>query len=263
MNSATPQIEALEEEARDLDQLLDQLSTSDWDRVTAFKDWTVWDVVAHLHLSDHMGLTTLKGPEPFQALMKDLAQASGGMAAYARDWLGPLTGSALHERWRSALDELIEGLRQADPEVRLTWPGPGMKPRMFATARQMETWAHAWEIYDLLGKPRTHTDRIHNIATIGVRTYGWTFVNRKLPVPEPAPFVRLTAPSGPEWTWHDPQADNRISGDAVAFCQVVTQVRNIADTDLEVEGEAAKAWMAIAQCFAGPPADPPAPGTRG
>ena len=38
-----------------------------------------------------------------------------------------------------------------------------------------------------------HSDRIKNIATIGVKTFGWTFVNRKLEVPGPA---ALRAPGG-------------------------------------------------------------------
>lgn len=46
------------------------------------------------------------------------------------------------------------------------------------------------------------------------------------------------------------------------FCQVVTQVRNIADTRLSVTGDIAQRWMAIAQCFAGPPENPPEAGTR-
>jgi hypothetical protein len=65
------------------------------------------------------------------------------------------------------------------------------------------------------------------------------------------------------WQWHAPQDDNRITGSAVEFCQVVTQVRNIADTRLQVMGAPATAWMAIAQCFAGPPEKPPEPGARG
>ena len=56
--------------------------------------------------------------------------------------------------------------------------------------------------------------------------------------------------------------DQLIEGSATEFCQVVTQVRNIADTRLKVAGEAATRWMAIAQCFAGPPETPPAPGSR-
>jgi hypothetical protein len=43
---------------------------------------------------------------------------------------------------------------------------------------------------------------------------------------------------------------------------VVTQTRNIADTGLKVTGPNATAWMEIAQCFAGRPEMPPAPGTR-
>ncbi|MBT5442871.1 MAG: TIGR03084 family protein, partial [Gammaproteobacteria bacterium] len=55
---------------------------------------------------------------------------------------------------------------------------------------------------------------------------------------------------------------NCVTGDAVEFCHVVTQGRNIADVNLDVVGEPATLWMNIAQCFAGPPEDPPAPGSR-
>lgn len=261
------QIAAFEAEGADVHRLLQQLSADDWQRTTGFKDWTVWDVVAHLHFTDHMGLTTIAGPEPFNALMADIGKARLPFNVYTRNWLGDITGAELMERWQSRLSELVAGLRAADPEVRLTWPGPGMKPRMFATARQMETWAHATEIYDLLEAPRSYDDRIENVVTIGVRTYGWTFANRKLEAPAPAPHVRLTAPSGALWEHNTPPAvkpsDELIEGSAVAFCQVVTQVRNVADTDLRVTGPNAEAWMRYAQCFAGPPVDPPAPGTRG
>lgn len=263
VNPGEAQIAAFEAEGADVRALLAQLSDADWHRTTGFKNWTVWDVLAHLHFTDHMGLTTIAGPEPFNALMQDISQAKMPIAAYTRRWLGDISGAELTERWTDLLAKLLTGLRNADPDVRLTWPGPGMKPRMFATARQMETWAHATEIYDLLDVPRSHDDRIENIATIGVRTYGWTFSNRKLSVPEPVPYVRLTAPSGAVWEWNEPRDDEAVVGDAVGFCQVVTQVRNVADTALNVSGANANAWMAIAQCFAGPPADPPAPGSRG
>jgi uncharacterized protein (TIGR03084 family) len=133
---------------------------------------------------------------------------------------------------------------------------------MFTTARQMETWAHGQAIHDLMGETREPTDRLRNIAEIGVRTYGWTFANRQRPVPGAAPHVRLAAPSGAVWTWNDPGVENVVEGDALAFCQVVTQVRNVADSALQVHGEAALEWMRLAQCFAGPPEDPPPPGSR-
>ena len=62
---------------------------------------------------------------------------------------------------------------------------------------------------------------------------------------------RLHAPDGTVWAWHDPSDDNLVEGPAEAFCQVVTQTRNVADTDLRVRGETARLWMSLAQCFAG------------
>ena len=144
----------------------------------------------------------------------------------------------------------------------MKWVGPDMGIRMFTTARQMETWANGQDIYDLLRRARVHTDRIKNIGVIGVRTFGWTFANRHKALPGPVPHVRLTAPSGAIWEWNESNDESRIEGSAVEFCRVVTQGRNIADGHLVVSGEVAKQWMAIAQCFAGPPKDPPLPGER-
>ena len=114
----------------------------------------------------------------------------------------------------------------------------------------------------LQGQERSASDRIKNVAVIGINTFGWTFANRGLSAPAVRPYVRLTAPSGATWEWNQPDQKNLVEGDAVEFCQVVTQTRNIADTTLKVVGESANAWMSVAQCFAGPPENPPAAGTR-
>jgi uncharacterized protein (TIGR03084 family) len=138
-----------------------------------------------------------------------------------------------------------------------------MGVRMFTTARQMEAWSHAQAIYDLLGIERpAPSPRLRNIAEIGVRTFGWAYRNRGLPVPANMPSVRLETPFGETWTWEQPMSSDIVRGDAMAFCQVVTQTRNVADTSLAIEGETARHWMSIVQCFAGPPETPPAPGTR-
>jgi uncharacterized protein (TIGR03084 family) len=126
----------------------------------------------------------------------------------------------------------------------------------------METWAHAQAVYDLKKVERTSTDRIKNVAAIGMRTFEWTYVNRGIEAPETAPHVRLVAPSGEIWEWNEPSEAGSVRGDAFEFCQVVAQTRNVADTSLEVEGEIATHWMSIAQCFAGGPVDPPKPGVR-
>jgi uncharacterized protein (TIGR03084 family) len=262
LHALVAQVDDLRAERDELAALIANLHDRDWDRVTAFREWRLWDVVAHLHLSDHMGITSLSGEEPFRALMREMRDAAVPMAEFARRWIGAIPGPELRQRWQSLLTELCDQLAACDPERRLPWGGPSMKPRMFATARQMETWAHGWELYDLLRIPRPATDRLRNVATIGVRTFGWTFTNRKLELPGPTPRVELRAPSGALWTWNEANVDELVSGSAVEFCQVVTQVRNVADTRLRVEGPIASRWMSIAQCFAGPPVDPPPPGSR-
>ncbi len=259
------EVDALREELDELDALLETLSVEDWERPTPFKAWTPWDVVAHLHLSDRQSVLALEDPELFRQAAAALGAAlrSGtSLQEYTREQLATLDAPALRDAWRDAATRLCSLLDARGPRDRIPWFGPDMGVRMFTTARQMETWAHAQDLYDLLGRPRVYSDRLENIAVIGVKTFGWTFTNRKLPVPEVAPYVRLRAPSGATWEWNPPSAEERIEGDAAEFCHVVTQGRNVADTALEVVGEVATRWMAIAQCFAGAPSDPPAPGTR-
>lgn len=260
-----PQVADFRAEADELHKLLATLSDTDWHRPTAFKQWTINDIVQHLHDGDGMAAAAVAGADRFaQVRVERQALLDEGMTRVqaTRQRFGSLQGRHLLHHWHAQMVELCGELAALSPDARLKWFGPDMGVRMFATARQMETWAHGQAIYDLLGETRTPTDRLRNICEIGVRTYGWTFANRSRPLPGPAPHVRLTAPSGAMWTWNDPSPQNMIEGDALPFCQVVAQTRNILDTDLNVTGEPARIWMSLAQCFAGPPEDPPAPGTR-
>jgi uncharacterized protein (TIGR03084 family) len=150
----------------------------------------------------------------------------------------------------------------AEPRKRVKWFGPDMSVLSSISARLMETWAHGQALYDLFSKTRVDTDRIKNIAIIGINTFGWTFANRGIEPPRVRPNVRLSAPSGALWEWLQADSDDLIEGAAVEFCQVVAQTRNIADTALKVTGQTATTWMAIAQCFAGLPQNPPPPGVR-
>jgi uncharacterized protein (TIGR03084 family) len=253
------------DESEALHALLRGRDPGDWGRRTQFKDWSVRDVVGHLHMWNVAADLSLTDEPRFLAwleVLKPKIAVAGGMRGYTEDWLGTRDGAELLAEWRSGYLETAEHFAAADPKQRLKWAGPEMSARSAVTARLMETWAHGQEIYDLFGVERVDHDRIRNVAHLGVSTFGWTFANRGLGVPEPAPYVRLTAPSGAAWEWNAPQSDNAVEGDAAEFCQVVAQVRNVADTSLVTRGETARRWMAIAQCFAGPPEDPPAPGTR-
>jgi uncharacterized protein (TIGR03084 family) len=208
----------------------------------------------------------MTNPAKFDAVLAARAAArERGDDASDLPGIGPerVGGRALLDTWRQFFGEMCELLSKADPGRRVRWVGPDMGVRMFTTARQMETWSHGHDVYDLLGESRIYTDRLKNIAVLGCRTFGWTFVNRSEVAPDIIPYVRLTAPSGAVWEWHDSSDTDRIEGSAADFCHVVTQGRNVADVNLQVTGDAAKRWMAVAQCFAGPPREPPAPGERG
>ena len=204
----------------------------------------------------------LRDGDAFKHFFAGLAKSEDGLTAFETAWLDGLSGQALAVAWRNFYLEMSERFAASDPSMRVVWAGPDMSVRSSITARLMETWAHGQEIYDVLGLERKNTDRIRNIVILGVNTYGWTFHNRGEEPPVPAPHLILTAPSGETWTYNEPSETEVIEGDAEAFCQVVTQVRNIADTSLRVHGPNANNWMSKAQCFAGGPQSPPDPGTR-
>jgi len=259
------QIIDFREEGAELRALLSTLGDADWERTTLFKDWTVNDVVLHLHASDINAAASVRDAAEYEALRRDIQDRRKdglSMIEETRRRYPGLRGKALLARWWQQLEDLCALLAAKDPATRLVWAGPTMAVRMFTTARQMETWAHGQEIYDVMGRERVFHDRLRNVAEIGVRTFGWTFANRKLPPPGDVPYVRLAAPSGAVWEWNAPSAESAVEGDGVEFCQVVTQTRNIGDTRLKVTGEVARQWMALAQCFAGPPNDPPPKGAR-
>ena len=255
----------LRAEADALYAFLGTLREEDWSRPTAFKRWTPWDVVAHLHFFDRVSLVALEGREAFAARRDALSKAALAGATHtelARREIGDLAPAELRERWSRTCHAMARQLGESDPQRRLPWFGPDMGVRTFTTARLMETWAHGQAIYDLMGATRAPTDRLRHVATLGVKTFGWTFANRRLAPPGPPPYVRLVAPSGAIWEWNEPSESECVRGDALDFCQVVAQTRHVADTRLEVVGPVATRWISIAQCFAGPPEDPPKPGER-
>ncbi len=232
---------------------------------TQFKNWSTWDVLAHLHDSDLMALAAVGPKGEFDQVLSGVMGALGAgksLIEYSRERLASVGYDELRSRWRTDFLRMCDAFDATDPDQKLPWFGPPMKVRMFTTARQMEIWAHGQALYDALGIDRVESDRIQDIVFLGVRTYKFCFSNRGQQPPDPMPYLELTSPSGAVWTYGEPSETNFIRGTAVDFARTVTQVRNMADTGLEVTGPSATTWMTIAQCFAGPPHDPPAPGTR-
>jgi uncharacterized protein (TIGR03084 family) len=252
------------EESEALSVLLVPLSNAEFETPTQFKHWTTNNIIRHLHVWNIAADLALSDEAAFcEFIAKMMAGIRGGrLPDFEAEYLGGMSGHDLVSAWTAQYRAMIPRFAAADPKHRVKWVGPDMSVISSITARLMETWSHAQAIYDMLGAERIDADRIGNIVRLGVNTYGFTWQNRRIDPPGPMPQLRLTAPSGAIWDYGEASESGVISGGATEFCQVVTQCRNIADTSLDVSGEVAHQWMAVAQCFAGPPQDPPAAGTR-
>lgn len=253
-------------EYRELDQLCQSLTVEQWKTRSDFYGWTPWDEIAHLCYFDETGLQSARSPDAFATdanlLDKRLAQGQE-ISAIARERYASLDGPSLLQHWRTLYGSLVSALADLDPKARLPWYGPPMSARSFASARLMETWAHGQDVWDVVGRVRPASARLKHIAHLGVTTFKWTFVNRKLPVPDVLPYVALTAPDGGLWQWNEDSSDHFVKGSAVDFCLLVTQRRHWHDTDLVHAGKDVGRWLSMAQCFAGPPVDGPPAGQRG
>ena len=252
------------DESAALAALLAPLSDAEYDVPTLFKGWTINNIIRHLHVWNIAADLALRDEAAFAGFMQDMAVGvrGGRLQDFEAAYLDGLEGQKLCAVWVQQFEGMTPRFAAADPKLRVKWVGPEMSVISSITARLMETWAHGQAVYDALGRSRVDADRIAGIVRLGVNTYGWTWKNRRVNPPGPMPQLRLTAPSGVIWEFGEVSGTERIEGSAAEFCQVVTQTRNIADTSLEVTGDVAAAWMAVVQCFAGPPQDPPAKGVR-
>jgi len=258
-------VSQLATECRSLAGLCEAISSEQWNQATGFYGWTPWDEIAHLAYFDEAALQATVDPQRFLAsrgIMREQRARGEEVSSIARKRFLHMDGRAVLDFWRHQFELLFSALTEVDPKARLPWYGPEMSARSFATARLMETWAHGQDIRDMLGEFNWTTPGLRQIAHLGVSTYGWTFKNRGLLIPEPVPYVELEAPDGEHWAWGSPSSTNYVRGPAYDFALLVTQRRHRSDTRLQWSGEGAERWTQIAQCFAGVPADGPAPGTR-
>jgi len=247
----------LHAEHADLDALVSPLSEAQWALATPAAGWAIRDQISHLWFFDQRATLALTDPDEFAADTLRLMSAGGTEASVAPG--RAITGAELLAAWRDDRTRLLELARAVDPSARVPWYGPSMAARSFITARLMETWAHGQDVADALGIARTPTARLKHVAHIGVRARPFSYVINNLAMPDVAVRVVLHAPDGDVWEWGEPSAD-RVEGDALEFCLVVTQRRHVADTSLRIEGDAAIEWMSIAQAFAGEPGGGRSPG---
>ena len=245
--------------------ILENLKEQDYEMLTQFKGWTFNNVIGHLHVWNYAADISLKDGDEWKNFANSALQALGNgssMNEFEQTITKGIQGPELLSMWKEYYTDMTERFAVADPKKRVKWMGPDMSVRSSISARHMETWAHAQELYDSLGLDRINEDRIKNIVIIGNNTFKWCFTVHKKSLPSIRPYLKLISPSGEIWEYNEFSEEHKIEGLAEEFCQVVTQVRNIKDVNLKLTGSIAEEWMSVAQCFAGGAEQPPKPGTR-
>lgn len=246
-------------EGDQLEAHLAPLADEQWRTPTPADGWDIATTIAHLAWTDEVSVYAATDKEKWDAeVMGAIMNPTGYVDEKALEG-GAVPAAELLARWRASRPALEQTLREFPEGEKIMWFGPPMSPTSMASARFMETWAHALDVYDALGVTYTPTDRIKHVAHIGVRTRGYAFKNNGLEAPAEEIRVELTAPSGEVWTWGPEDAPQRVTGPAYDFCRLVTQRVHRDDTALVAEGADAEQWLRVAQAFAGPPGGGRAP----
>ncbi len=233
------------------------LDAGGWSTPVPAEGWTIATTVAHLLWTDEVAVLaadahTPEGKEAWdEVVLQAIADPTGFVDAGAYD-LATLDPADLLTRWDAGRAALGTALHAVPEGQKMPWFGPPMSPTSMATARFMETWAHALDVYDALDSRPAPTDRIKQVAHLGVRTRNYSFAQQGLEAPADEFRVELTAPSGERWAWGPEDPAQSVSGSAYDFCQLVTQRIHRKDTDLVAVGADAEKWLTIAQAFAGP-----------
>jgi uncharacterized protein (TIGR03084 family) len=223
-----------------------------WSSPTPAEGWKVVDQITHLAYFDEAAVQAALDPTAFnEAKAEAIRNVDGFSNSVARRFAG-VTGPEALSWFRQARGELVRVYTKIDPASRIPWYGPDMSPASAVTARIMETWAHGQDIMDALAIRRQESPGLRQVAHLGFRTLGHSFVSHGRPVPADAVRVVLTAPDGEIWAWGPDAATDEITGPARDFCLVVTQRRHPDDTELVARGAVAAEWLTIAQAFAGP-----------
>ncbi|MFE7353038.1 TIGR03084 family metal-binding protein [Streptomyces sp. NPDC057543] len=252
-------IDDLHDESQELDVLVRGLSTGQWAAATPAPGWSVAHQIAHLAWTDEIALLAATDPDAFAGEAAKALEAPESFVDRGAEELAVLAPDVLLARWRDGCARLEAVLRAAPAGVRIPWYGPPMSVASMATARIMETWAHGQDIADALGVTRAPTARLRHVARIGVRARDYAYLVRGIAAPEDEFRVELIAPDGELIAFGPEDAPQRVTGQLLDFCLLVTQRAHRDDLAVRATGPDAGQWLDIAQAFAGPPGPGRAP----
>ncbi len=253
MNAVLDQVLAdLSAEGDALEALVAGLDEAGWRQMTPAEGWDIATTIVHLAWTDECAIAAGTDKAAWDALvLQAMADPNGFVDAEA--FAGAkASGAEIFARWHAGRPALVSMLRDYPAGEKLPWYGPPMSPASMATARFMETWAHALDVADALGVKLEPTDRLRHVAHLGVRTRNYAYSVHQLEPPTEEFRIDLVSPSGEQWSWGPEDAAQTLTGSAYDFCLLVTQRAHRDDLDLVAVGPDVDRWLDIAQAFAGP-----------
>lgn len=245
-------ISALIADATEFDRLVADLDDAQWSLPTPAPGWSVAHQVGHVSFVFRIAGLAAARPEAFTAMTEAIGgDFDGAVNAGLAEYLA-LPPAQLLARWRAESDAAIAALAAVPAGTTVPWlvnplPGP-----VLAAAGMMELFGHGQDLADALGVRRVHTDRVGILVGFAVRTMDFGYQARGLTAPSTPFRFELTGPSGARWEYGPADATERVTGDAVDFCLLVTRRRHHADLAITAQGSHARHWLEIAQAYRGP-----------
>jgi len=122
--------------------LLAGLPDRDFEQATAFKGWTINNVLRHLHMWNRAADLSLTDGDAFLAFFRTVSDhvRTGSLSAFEAQWLQGLAGRALLEGWRGFCVPMAERFGAADPSARVAWAGPTMSVRSSISPSPRGSW---------------------------------------------------------------------------------------------------------------------------
>jgi uncharacterized protein (TIGR03084 family) len=247
----------LDAECAQLDALVADLPDDEtgWRKSTPAAGWDVAHQVAHLAWTDEVALKAATDKTAWDASVLEAIADPDGYVDTAAAAGAAAPGLKILTRWRASRSALAAALRDVPAGERIPWYGPPMSPTSMATARFMETWAHARDVADALGVRFEPADRVRHVVHLGIRTRGYAFAGRGLDAPTDPIHVSLVLPGGDVHEDGPADAEQSVRGSAYDFALLATRRVHRDDTDLVATGPDADRWLDLVQAFAGPAGD--------
>ena len=256
-------VAALAADAAEFDRLVADIDDAAWARATPAPGWTVAHQVGHVAFVFRIAGLAAAQPAAFTAMTASIGgdfdrAVNAGLTEYLA-----VPPAQLLARWRAERDASVAALAAVPAGTLVPWLVNPLPPAVLAAAGMMELFGHGQDVADALGVQRRHTDRLRHLVGFAARTTAFGYEARGLTPPD-VPFrFEITGPSGARWEFGPADARDRVVGDAVDLCLLVTRRRHLDDLTITAEGPHARQWVGIAQAYRGPAGAGRTPGQFG